>query len=94
MIRKATNSDSRVLAEMAVQMWDDNTVNELETEFLKTLNDEQSAFFIKVVDEIPDITINTIEVTLTLYPKSGYPPLRLKLYMHMPTITRINAIKT
>ena len=46
MIRKATNSDSRVLAEMAVQMWDDNTVNELETEFLKTLNDEQSAFFI------------------------------------------------
>lgn len=49
MIRKATNSDSRVLAEMAVQMWDDNTVNELETEFLKTLNDEQSAFFIKVV---------------------------------------------
>ena len=53
MIRKATNSDSRVLAEMAVQMWDDNTVNELETEFLKTLNDEQSAFFIKVVDEIP-----------------------------------------
>ncbi|MBQ8212215.1 MAG: GNAT family N-acetyltransferase [Treponema sp.] len=53
MIRKATNSDSRVLAEMAVQMWDDNTVNELETEFLKTLNDEQSAFFIKVVDETP-----------------------------------------
>ena len=53
MIRKATNSDSRVLAEMAVQMWDDNTVNELETEFLKTLNDEQSAIFIKVVDEIP-----------------------------------------
>ena len=49
MIRKATNSDSRFLAEMAVQMWDDNTVNELETEFLKTLNDEQSAFFIKVV---------------------------------------------
>ena len=49
MIRKATNSDSRVLAEMAVQMWDDNTVNELEIEFLKTLNDEQSAFFIKVV---------------------------------------------
>ena len=48
MIRKATNSDSRVLAEMAVQMWDDNTVNELETEFLKTLNDEQSAFFIVI----------------------------------------------
>ena len=53
MIRKATNGDSRVLAEMAVQMWDSHTVDELETEFSETLNDEQSAFFIKYFNEIP-----------------------------------------
>ena len=40
MIRKATDSDSYVLAEMAVQMWDSHGVSELETEFLRTLNDE------------------------------------------------------
>ena len=33
MIRKATNGDSRVLAEMAIQMWDSHTIDELETEF-------------------------------------------------------------
>ena len=53
MIRKATNGDSRVLAEMAVHMWDSHTVAELETEFSETLNDEQSVFFIKYVNEIP-----------------------------------------
>ena len=53
MIKKATNSDSRVLAEMAVQMWDSHTVDELETEFIETLNDEQSAFFIKYANNIP-----------------------------------------
>ena len=40
MIRKATNDDSRVLAEMAVQMWDSHSVTEIETDFLGTLNDE------------------------------------------------------
>ena len=53
MIRKATNGDRGVLAEMAVQMWDSHTVAELETEFSETLNDEQSAFFIKYFNEIP-----------------------------------------
>ena len=53
MIRKATNDDSRVLAEMAVQMWDSHTVYELETDFIETLKDEQSAFFIKYVNDMP-----------------------------------------
>ena len=35
MVRIATNVDSRVLAEMAVQMWDSHTVDELETEFIE-----------------------------------------------------------
>ena len=41
MVRIARNKDSRVLAEMAVQMWDSNTVDELEAEFAETLNDKQ-----------------------------------------------------
>ena len=45
MVRIAINGDSRVLAEMAVQMWDSHTVDELEAEFVETLNDKQSAFF-------------------------------------------------
>ena len=48
MVRIATNVDSRVLAEMAVQMWDSHTVDELETEFIETLNEKQSAFFYQV----------------------------------------------
>ena len=43
MVRIARNKDSRVLAEMAVQMWDSHTVDELEAEFVETLNDKQSA---------------------------------------------------
>ena len=53
MVRKAIYSDSRVLAEMAIQMWDSHTVDELETEFTETLNDKQSVFFIKYVNDVP-----------------------------------------
>ena len=53
MVRIATNVDSRVLAEMAVQMWDRHTVDELETEFTQTLNEKQSAFFIKYINGLP-----------------------------------------
>ena len=37
---------------MAVQMWDSHTVDELETEFIETLNDKQSAFFIKYINDL------------------------------------------
>ena len=53
MIRKATNYDSHILAELAVQMWDSHTIDELETEFVETLNDKQSAFFIKYINDLP-----------------------------------------
>ncbi len=53
MVRKAVENDSRTLAEMAVQMWDDNTVDSLETEFIETLNDENAVFFIRYADDIP-----------------------------------------
>ena len=53
MVRKATNSDAHVLAEMAIQMWDSHTVDELETEFSDTINNKQSVFFIKYVNDVP-----------------------------------------
>lgn len=52
MVRIATNCDSRILAEMAVQMWDSHTVGELETKFIEALNNEHSAFFIKYVNNM------------------------------------------
>ena len=53
MIRKATIEDSRALAEMAVQIWDSTTAEDLAIEFSETLNSEQSAFFIQYIDEHP-----------------------------------------
>ena len=53
MVKQSTNKDCRVLAELAVQMWDSHTVDELEAEFMETLHDDRSAFFIKYVDELP-----------------------------------------
>ena len=53
MVRKATTADSRILAEMAVQMWDSHTIDELETEFTETFNDKHTAFFIKHVHNLP-----------------------------------------
>ncbi len=53
MIQKATNSDSRILAEMAVQMWDSHTVDELATEFTETITSGKAVFFIKYADGVP-----------------------------------------
>lgn len=53
MVRQAAISESLVLAEMAIQMWDSHTIDELEAEFIDTLNDEQSAFFIKYLNNVP-----------------------------------------
>lgn len=47
------NGDSRILAEMAVNMWDSHTVDELEAKFIETLNSEKAALFIKYVNNIP-----------------------------------------
>ena len=43
MVKMATDSDGRILAEMAVQMWDSHTVDELEAEFAQA-REEASAF--------------------------------------------------
>ena len=53
MVRKATADDNRILAEMAVLMWDSHTVDALASEFEETLKDEHSAFFIKYTNSMP-----------------------------------------
>ena len=53
MILRANRKDSRVLAEMAVQMWSSHTVDELEAEFLEGLKNNKSVFFIKYRDNLP-----------------------------------------
>ena len=53
MVKKAATGDSRALAEMAVQMWGSHTIDELEAEFIETLNDEKAAFFIKYANDLP-----------------------------------------
>lgn len=53
MIQKAKQGDSRILAEMAVQMWDFHTVDALEEEFKETLCRTDAAFFIQYVNGLP-----------------------------------------
>lgn len=53
MILRANSKDSRVLAEMAVQMWSSHTVDELEAGFVEALNNENVALFIKYSDDLP-----------------------------------------
>ena len=53
MIKKATSNDSRILAEMAILMWDNHTVDALEVEFAETLKSEGAVFFIKYEESVP-----------------------------------------
>ena len=53
MIRRANSKDSRVLAEMAVQMWSSHTVDELEAGFVEALSNENAALFFKCLDDLP-----------------------------------------
>ena len=53
MIQKATCNDAGVLAEMAVQMWDSHSPEDLASEFHETLQARESAFFIQYVEDMP-----------------------------------------
>lgn len=53
MILRANRKDSRVLAEMAVQMWSSHTVDGLETEFSEGIKNNKSVFFIKYSNTLP-----------------------------------------
>ena len=50
MIRKANEYDSKILAQMASIIWDNDNVNELEEEFRENIKSDKEACFIKFID--------------------------------------------
>ena len=53
MIRKASKNDIRTIANFAVLMWDDNSVDELADEFSEILSKDDAQIFLKYEDDIP-----------------------------------------
>ena len=53
MIKKATPNDTRVLAELAIQMWSNHTVSELDADFAEIVNSNDAVCFIKYVNDMP-----------------------------------------
>lgn len=53
MIKKAASEDAMTLAELAVQMWDSHTLQELETDFLKIVNSDDAVCFIRFAGNEP-----------------------------------------
>ena len=53
MIKRAGKQDLKILAELAVQMWKKNSVNELITEFSEIISGGKEKFFLKCENEIP-----------------------------------------
>lgn len=52
MIKYAAKNDAGVLAELAIQMWNDSTVLDLEKEFEELLESDKAACFIKYIDDM------------------------------------------
>lgn len=50
MIRRAFLQDARPIADLAVRMWERHTVEDLEAEFRETIEKDDAAFFLKVVE--------------------------------------------
>lgn len=50
MIKSAVKSEARILAELAIQMWNDNTVQDLEKAFEELIQSDYAVCFIKYVD--------------------------------------------
>lgn len=53
MVREAGKQDLDVLANLAVQMWDENSVSELIAEFSEMISKGKSQFFLKYENDIP-----------------------------------------
>lgn len=53
MIKQATSTDALALATLAIQMWDDSTISELESGFSELIIDENAVCFIKYVEDKP-----------------------------------------
>ena len=53
MIKIATPNDTRILAELAIQMWSNHTVSELYSDFSEIVSSNNAICFIKYADDIP-----------------------------------------
>ena len=53
MIRKATREDSKVLASLAYELWNDSKLEELEKEFMEYLLSDHIAIYIAIENSIP-----------------------------------------
>lgn len=53
MVREAGKQDLEVLANLAVQMWAENSVSELITEFSEIISNGKSQFFLKYENDMP-----------------------------------------
>lgn len=53
MVRKAKRNDLEILANLAVQLWDDSSVNDLINEFSELISNENAQFFLKFENDIP-----------------------------------------
>jgi len=53
MIKRAEKEDAEILARLAIQMWEDHTLEELEDEFKEIIEKEDAVCFIKYVDDVP-----------------------------------------
>lgn len=49
-IRVATFEDTQIVAELAIQMWESNTVEELTQEFYEYISKENGTIFLAMVD--------------------------------------------
>ena len=52
MIKSAIKSEARILAELAIQLWNNHTVLELEEMFENLIQSDKAICFIKYVDNI------------------------------------------
>lgn len=53
MIKAATATECKTLAELAIQMWDSASLTELEADFLKIISSGISVCFIKYSEDVP-----------------------------------------
>lgn len=53
MVREAEDKDLKVIAQMAVIMWNNHSVTDLEDEFANVIHSEESQVFLKYIQDIP-----------------------------------------
>lgn len=53
MIKRAEEKDVRIIAEMAVMLWNSHSVEDMKAEFADIVNGEEAEVFLKYAQDIP-----------------------------------------